>query len=179
MEAVLGSVELLSPEIRKEQYFNAEEQKESQKAYSEMLGRIRRWAKIRCGEMDPSFYEREEVIEAIKKALECHGAKIDVIFGKQAKDSDEAKETFKAENPNWWKLHQNYPAQLLLCWSAKRPETHYTIVDGREAFVEERHKKDELRATLFRSDAAFSKALEKRFDDALSTLSNGSSACKL
>lgn len=169
MASVLATVEQLSPELRKEYWFSPEQQEESRCEYIAMLRLAKHRIKILCGEMDPDFYERDDLIGAVDGFLKSNSQVI-VAFGKEGQDLSEMRDIFKQENPRWWDLREANPDKLHLYWACERPETHYTLVDGLRCFVEARHKKGETRATLFRSDPSFTRAMEKRFDSAVEAI---------
>ncbi len=142
---------------------------EGDKAYADFLKRAERTVKIVCGECDPRLFEQKSIIGAIENLL-VHNGKMELIVG--TLDNEESAEEVRA------RLHRNnkllsevlskYQNQAYVYVASKRPDLHYTIVDGKHVLFEEPHEPYKRRETRARfDDEKLAKAWEQRFDEYL------------
>ena len=91
------------------------------------------------GELDPSFYERPEVVDIVRKFLQNSG-KVRVVYHGDKSEYSRARERFESKNGAWLKFKKDFPDRISIYWTPLRPSAHYAISDDRHLFFEGLHE---------------------------------------
>lgn len=134
---------------------------DSSKDLLELIRRARKEVKILTGELDPFFYEKEELIEEFKK-LKI----LKIIFSKGASSKEEAIKKLKEENPQLVKLFlEDEKEKISVYWKRERADIHFAVVDSDGIFLEEAHDSYSPRKVLVKYHTKLlGKEWNKQFD---------------
>ena len=97
--------------------------------------------KLVCGELDPSFYDDPQIVDAFYNFLKSDkDRKIEFIFSKESDNLKSACQDLLIENKNLFKALnklEDWTKQVFFFWSHMRPKQHYAIVDDDASAIEE------------------------------------------
>lgn len=139
-----------------------------------LIKRTQKIIRVKCGEVDPKFWEKPEIIDELREFLQRDGA-VEFVFSKFNEDGspvtslERAKQLLEGENKNLVALAKQFPKRVRLYWLKERAKQHYQIGDNQDLIMEEfNHAVNGKRsADILFNYNSYSETWIKRFDDAI------------
>jgi len=147
----------------KERWFMPEE--DYTQEFKNYLDNTTKEIKIVTGELNPSFYEKGDIIKGFEHVL-YRDAIVRIAFSRKVSARDPSASNRNNEekelsaisdllfsfNRQLSDLKKAYPHLLHIYWAKERSEIHYATSDDRHIFLEEPHAPFALRGALFKYD---------------------------
>ncbi len=138
---------------------------------AEILNRSTSRVRVLAGELDPAYFERDEVIDSIRHFLDKNEkSELQIMFHKTNGSIANVLTAIRKENPKLVSLINSYDSRIQCYWLPKRPTHHYVVGDAQNLLLEEpNHPEYSPRSALGRyNDAKLAPDWIKRYENTLS-----------